>query len=78
MSRENIMSSLQMGYLKTAKDKERRKVMARDLNLQRVSNASLAIKDRTIRTVTKDRCRTGGFIAGDVREHMGTIQQEAR
>jgi len=48
-------------------------LMARDLNLQTVSNASLAIKDRTLRTVTKNRCRTGGFIAGDLGEHMGTI-----
>lgn len=68
-----MIAPLQMGYLKTAKDKERRMLMARDLNLQTVSNASLAIKDRTLRTVTKNRCRTGGFIAGDLGEHMGTI-----
>jgi len=75
MSRKNIIASLQMGFLKTAKDKERGKVMVRDPNLQRVLNASLAIKDRTIRTVTKNRCRTGGLKTGDLREHMGTIQQ---
>jgi hypothetical protein len=49
--------------------------MARDPNLQRVSNDSLAVKDRTIRTVTKKRCHSGGFIAEDLREHIDTIQQ---
>lgn len=64
-----------MGSLITAKDKERRMVMAKDPNLQTVSNVSVAIKNRTIRTITKKRGRNGGFIAGDLREHMGTIQQ---
>ena len=49
--------------------------MARDPNLQRACNVSVAIKDRTIRTVTKKGCFSGGFIAGDLREHMDTIQQ---
>jgi hypothetical protein len=75
MSRKDMIASLQMGCLKTAKDKERRMVMARDPNLQTVSNSSLAIKDKTTRTVAKKRCRSVGFIAGDLWEHIATIQQ---
>jgi hypothetical protein len=70
-----MIASIQMGCLKPAKDKERRMVMARDPNWQTVSSASLGIKDRTIRTVTKKRYRSGGFVSGDLREHMDTIQQ---
>ena len=70
-----MIASLEMGCLKTAKDKERLMVMARDPNLQTVSNASLATKDRIIRRVTKKGCRSGRILAGDLREHMGTIRQ---
>jgi len=61
-----MIASFQIGWLKTAKHKERRMVMARVLNMQTVSNASLAINDRAIRTVTNNRCRSGGFIAGEI------------